>query len=449
MAIPSCRLVEATKKHQKSQYLNVLNHETEKERKYVVFASNNIIQDLIMKVMQINAVYAIGSTGYIVSDIHTLSIENGIDSYVAYSMSPLENNEIINGYRIGNSIGKKLHALLGRINGKQAYFSKIATWNLLKYIEKIKPDVVHLHNLHSNFIYLNMLLEYLAKNKIKTIITLHDCWFYTGGCFHYTSAKCDRWLKECGHCPKKNKDTPALLFDTSKKILKDRKKYLGGISDLTIVGVSEWISHEAQKSFLGCKKIITIHNGIDTDYFKPSYSDFRVRNGISNEKFVILGIANKWLLPINQALLTAMVDFLDEDMTFVLIGCTEKQREMLPQKIKVFPFISDRSELRNIYSSCDVFTNCTWEESLSLVNVEAQACGTPVVTYSNTGVYETVDDMSGFKVRNGDIKGFLDAIQTVKNKKKQSYSKKCREFVLREFNKGTNYKKYLDLYKNE
>jgi len=402
-----------------------------------------------MKVMQINAVYASGSTGSIVSDIHTLSIENGIDSYIAYSTSPLARNEIVNGYQIGNTFGKKIHALLGRINGKQAYFSKIATWHLLKYIETVKPDIVHLHNLHSNFIYLNMLLDYLAKKRIKTVITLHDCWFYTGGCFHYSSARCDGWLKECGHCPKKNKDTPALFCDASKKILKDKKKYLSGIDDLTIVGVSEWISHEAKKTFLGYKKIITIHNGIDTDFFRPSHSDFRIRNGIGNEKFMILGIANKWLLPINQTLLTAMIDFLNEDMVFVMIGCTERQRQILPEKIKAFPFISDRSELRNIYSACDVFTNCTWEESLSLVNVEAQACGTPAVTYSDTGVYETVDGMSGFKVRNGDIKEFLNAVQTVKNKKKQSYSKKCREFVIKEFNKGTNYKKYLELYKNE
>lgn len=402
-----------------------------------------------MKVMQINAVYATGSTGYIVSDIHTLSIENGIDSYVAYSTSPLEDNEIINGYQIGNTIGKKIHALLGRLNGKQAYFSQIATWKLLKYIGTIEPDIVHLHNLHSNYIHLNILLDYLAIKKIKTIITLHDCWFYTGGCFHYTSTRCDRWLKECGCCPRQKKDTSALFFDSSKRILKDRKKYLCKIDDLTIVGVSEWISCEAKSSFLGYKKIITIHNGIDTDFFRPIYSDFRVRNGIGDEKFVILGIANKWLLPINQILLTALVDFLNEDMVFVMIGCTEKQRKMLPEIIKAFPFISDRRELRNIYSSCDVFANCTWEESLSLVNVEAQACGVPVVTYSDTGVYETVDGMSGFKVRNGDIKEFLDAIQSVKNKKKQNYSKKCREFVVKEFNKKTNYKKYLELYKNE
>lgn len=398
--------------------------------------------------MQINAVYATGSTGYIVSDIHTLSLENEINSYVAYSTSPLSKNEIDNGYQIGTTVGKKIHALMCRINGKQAYFSRIATQNLLKYIKTVNPDIVHLHNLHSNFINLNMLLKFLGKEKIKTIITLHDCWFYTGGCFHYTSVKCDKWLKECGRCPKKKTDTASLLFDCSKKILRDRRKYLCGIDDLTMVGVSEWISKEAKKSFLGCKNIMTIHNGIDTDYFKPTNSDFRLKNNISDDKFVILGIANKWLLPINKSLLSAMLDFLNDDMFFVMIGCTDEQQRILPEKIKALPFISNRDELRKIYSACDVFANCTWEESLSLVNVEAQACGTPVVTYSDTGVYETVDDSSGFKIENGNIEQFLQAIQTVKEKKKQYFSKECREFVVKEFNKETNYEKYIKLYRS-
>lgn len=401
-----------------------------------------------MKVMQINAVYAAGSTGNIVCDIHTLSLESGIDSYVAYSTSPLSKNEIDNGYQIGTTVGKKIHALLCRINGKQAYFSRIATLNLLKHIKTVNPDIVHLHNLHSNYINLNMILDFLKKEKIKTIITLHDCWFYTGGCFHYSSVKCDKWLKECGHCPKKKADTPALLFDFSKKILKDRKKYLCGIDDLTVVGVSEWISAEAKKSFLGCKNIITVHNGIDTDFFKPVNSDFRLKNGINDNKFVILGAANKWLLPINKPLLSAMIDFLDDDMLFVMIGCTAEQQRTLPQKIKALPFVSNKDELRKIYSACDVFANCTWEESLSLINVEAQACGTPVVTYSDTGVCETVDGLSGFKIENGNTERFLQAVQTVKQKKKQNFSEDCREYVVKKFNKDTNYEKYIKLYQS-
>lgn len=156
-----------------------------------------------MKVLQINAVYGHRSTGTIVRDIEHACYESGIECLVA---SP--DNEVLNarqGYRIGNSFDHKLHALLCRVKGKQAYFSKCATRALLKYMDCEKPDIVHLHNLHSNYIHLNMLLDYLAKRDIITIITLHDCWFYTGGCFYYSQIGCNRWLEKCGNCPKKIK----------------------------------------------------------------------------------------------------------------------------------------------------------------------------------------------------------------------------------------------------
>ena len=177
-----------------------------------------------MRVLQINAVYGAGSTGVIVEDIHKLSLSKGIESFVAYSSSQYAQSDIVNGYKIGNTFGKKIHALLCRINGEQGYFSKFSTLKLIKHIKEINPDIVQLHNLHSNYINLNMLLSFLAKDNIKTIVTLHDCWFYTGGCFHYTAVGCDKWKSGCGNCPKKRKDTPAYLFDRSAKILKDRKK---------------------------------------------------------------------------------------------------------------------------------------------------------------------------------------------------------------------------------
>ena len=186
-----------------------------------------------MKVMQINAVYGIGSTGVIVKDIHELSQKSGIESYVSYSTSPIANTDIKNGYIIGSKLGKKVHAAFSRVGGKQAYFSRYATGKLIAYIKQVKPDIVHLHNLHSNFVHLNKLLNYLAKADIKTVITLHDCWFYTGGCFHYTFAGCDKWLDKCGNCPKKKQDTPAYLYDASAGILSDRKKHFGKFKNLT------------------------------------------------------------------------------------------------------------------------------------------------------------------------------------------------------------------------
>ena len=399
-----------------------------------------------MKVMQVNAVYGVGSTGVIVEDLHNISLQNGIESYVSYSTTNKNPDDIKNGYIIGKTAGKKIHAVLSRLGGKQAYFSSFATKKFIKYIKSVNPDIVHLHNLHSNYINMNMLLDYLGKNDIKTIITLHDCWFYTGGCFHYTSAGCSKWLENCGNCPKKMQDTPALLKDNSAKILADRKKYFGKIKNLSVVGVSQWMADEGERTFLNGKNVSAIYNGIDTDFFVPTISDFREKHSIQ-DKFLILAPASKWLKPINKKTFEFVSKNLPSDCVIVMLGCTENQKNALPPNVLPLDFIKDRDELRKVYSACDVFANCTREESLSLINVESQACGTPVVTYRNTGAQETVDNKCGYSVETGNEKDFLDAILKIKETGKENLSEDCIKWVKHRFDRVENYKKYIELYK--
>lgn len=399
-----------------------------------------------MKVLQINAVYEMGSTGHIVKDIHKLASQNGIDSHVAFAMS-LSDEEEPSFYRIGNVLDRKIHAFLCRFGGKQAYFSHCATRSLIKYIKKLKPDIVHLHNLHSNYIHLNMLLEFLAKSDIKTIVTLHDCWLYTGGCFHYTIANCNRWLEDCGACPKRKKDTPAYLYDASKKILRDRKKYFSRIPNLTMVGVSEWMRSEGAKTIFAKHKSVTIYNGVDTGFFQPTVSDFRARYGIE-EKFVVLGAANKWLASINRKALEKVAKELGADGVFVIFGCDRELKKDLPSNVIPIDYTYDRGVMRELYSMADVFANCTREESLSLVNIEAQACGTPVVTYRNTGAQETIDNESSFSVESGNVEALLEKILYIKKTGKKIHTEKCRQFVLNKFDRDKNYEKYVNLYKS-
>lgn len=399
-----------------------------------------------MKVLQINAVYGYGSTGVIVRDIHEMCLKTGIESYVAYSTSPSSLTSIKNGYVIGNVIGKKLHALLCRINGQQAYFSTYATKQLLDHIKKISPDIVHLHNLHSNYVNLNKLLKYLANNDIKTVITLHDCWFYTGGCFHYTEAKCSGWTDKCEKCPKKLCDTPAYIFDRSSDILNDRKKYFGRIKSLTTVGVSEWISSEAKKSFLSNSDIRTIYNGVDLDFFKHTSSKIRENLGIDAEVCVVLGMANKWLLPGNQIALTYLTSNLPKNAVMLLVGCTDEQRKTLPSNVIGIGYINERAILRDIYSTSNVFVNCTREESLSLVNIEAQACGLPIITYSNTGAKETVDNRSSFSVEDGNYHELTKKVIELITNNNMSSDRNCSMFIKNRFNLVDNYQKYIDLY---
>lgn len=396
-----------------------------------------------MKVLLVNAVYGHGSTGTIVRDIEGLCDQSGIECYVA---SPDANVRKANhGYLVGNFIDHKLHALLCRINGRQAYFSHFPTWNLCRYIGRIKPDIVHLHNLHSNYIHLNILLDYLAKKDIKTIITFHDCWFYTGGCFHYTAIGCEKWKESCGHCPKKRQDTPSLLFDKSAEILKDRKKYLLRVPHLTITGVSQWMSNEPRNTFLKDVPNKVIYNGIDLNAFKPLDSDIRERLGLTN-KYIILGPASKWLQPENYDVYNYFTTNMAEDEVLLLYGMVNGT-DCLPANVVAYKYIESKKELAELYTCADVFANPTREDSLSLINLEAQACGTPVVTFDATGPKETVDGINSFYVEVGNYKQLYKTIQTVKNKTGvQDIQSSVRDFVYSRFNLADNYKQYIDLY---
>lgn len=399
-----------------------------------------------MKVLHINAFYGFSSTGSIVEDIHNLSLENGIESYAAFSTSTASLSKITNYYAMGNIVDKKLHALLSRINGRQGYFSHFSTKKLLKHIEKIKPDIVHLHNLHANYININMLLDYLGKNDISTVITLHDCWFYTGGCYHYTGIGCYKWQDSCLECPKKHTDLKSHFLDKASSNLSDRKKYFDKIKDLTLVGVSNWISNEAKMSILKDKSHTVIYNGIDTSLFVNTPSDLREKYGIG-DKFVILGLASKWLDPINKEAFDYITSNLPNDSVLMLFGCEDEQIKSLPKNVIGIGYINDKKHLVKIYSMADIMINCSREDTLSLINVEPQACGTPVIAYRNTGGAETVDNACSFSVDDGDYKSLFEKIMEIKSNGKSTYSDLCREHAVSKFDKRENYKKYIELYK--
>lgn len=392
-----------------------------------------------MKVLQVNATYGLGSTGTIVRDLKECCEANKIECYVAYALT---DEKVEREYKIGNWLSNKLHALLSRISGKQAYFSYLPTIRFIRYIKNLQPDVVHLHNLHANYINLPMLLKYLAKNDIRTIITLHDCWWFTGGCFHYTAAGCSKWLDKCGNCPKRFADTPAYLCDRSAEIHEDRMKLLEAIPRLTIVGVSDWISNEARKTFLASKEIMTIHNGIDLTVFKPTPSDLRERLGLI-DKYVILGPASKWLDPVNKEVFDYFVANMKDDEVLLLFGA-EKCKTKFPNNVKLYGYTRDKHELSALYTMADVFVNCTREDSLSLINVEAQACGTPVVTFDATGPKETVDGKGGIDVTCGNYEQLYDSVSIVRNNR----LKPNIGSLFSVFNIKVNYLDFINIYKD-
>jgi len=396
-----------------------------------------------LKVLQINAVYNMGSTGVMVREIGDVLEKEGHEVYYAVACSHEKKENL---YEIGNLLDHKLHAFFSRVLGRQGYYSCSATIKLLKWVDGVKPDIIHIHNLHSNYINYLYLFKYVQKRKIKTIITLHDCWFFTGKCFHFLYDDCNKWKDECGECPRIHCEQNSFLFDRTKRVLEDKRKYIGLNEQVTVVTVSDWLRTLAQESVLRKREILTIKNGIDLAVFSPQQVD-RSDYGISNSKFVVLGMANKWLASENRETFVEITSFLQEDELLLLIGCNKHQLENLPNGVKGVGYIYERERLSEYYSLSDVFVNVTKVDSLPTVNIESLACGTPVVTYNSGGSAEILNSDVGICLEYGDVEGLKKAIRQIKKERKSSYSEKCRKHAQMYYQKDNNYQKYIELYK--
>ena len=395
-----------------------------------------------MKVLQINAVYGFKSTGVIVKDIGDTLMKNGDEAYFAYQTA---NETPQNGYLVGGKLDWKFHALHARLFGKQAYASKRATKKLCKWIDEIQPGVVHFHNLHSNYINLNLLCDYLAKKNIPTVITMHDCWYFTGKCSHYAPIKCDKWQTTCGNCPLNKKEQPSFLFDNTAKVLQDRTAHLLKLPSLTLVGCSEWIANEARTSKLQSANIQVVYNGVDTEIFAPHGSDIREEFGL-NDSFVILGMADKWYAQQNREIVEKLIVAQDEKTKIVIVGCKEEQKEYFSTFANVvcIGYVTDRKRLADIYAAADVFVNLTRADTLPTVNMESICCGTPVITFDCCGSPELVDADCGFVVAEGNVNDLLACIERIKSNPLHFDVQKQQQ----KFNKNECYKKYLEIYKS-
>lgn len=388
------------------------------------------------KILQINANYGFGSTGLIIKDIDALiSKQSDMESIVAYQRT---NAYIDNGIVIGSNLDWKLHALLSRIFGKQGFYSSLATRKFIGILKQIKPDIVHLHNLHSNYININILLKYLANNDIPTVITMHDCWWFTGKCFHYIDVGCNHFTTGCGNCPKLLAPPASLFFDCSRSVYSIKKSALLAIPRLTMVGCSDWICGEARKSFLREKNIVRLYNGVDTSIFKPVEEHH-------NECFTIMGMANKWLTERERGLIDAILE--GTDVQIMIVGCTDTQRERLKifgPRVKSIGFVKKREDLAQLYNNADVFINVTHADTLPTVNMEAICCGTPVITYNSTGSPELINQNTGFVVDEGDWRSIIELIKARKFPARTT----CAQEGKRAFDKDACYNRYIDLYRS-
>ncbi len=363
-----------------------------------------------MKVVQINCA-SFGSTGNIAKEIHKQLLCQGDESYIFFGAGKATEK---NMFRIGNYFSLHMHSVLARNIGKQGYFSFFSTKKLIRKIQAISPDIIHLHNLHGSYLNLPILFKYLKNKNVEVVVTLHDCWLFTGKCPHFTSVGCDRWKYSCGACPQLSV-YPKSKVDNTKKNLKDKKKWFSGFGNrLRFIAVSNWLKDVAKESFLSQYSIETIYNGIDLNVFHP-VDGTRVRNKYHlGNKFVILGVSSNWNEQKGLSDFLRLSEQLSDEEIIVLVGLKKEQINTMPENIIGIEVTENREELAELYSASDVFINTSKEETFGLVTAEAMACGTPVIVYNSTACAEIVGKANGIVLNGEQSIQMMEAVRMIK-----------------------------------
>lgn len=401
--------------------------------------------------LQIDICRNSGSTGKISEDIGKLAIQRGWNSYKAYSYVLDDRRESDNILiPVGDKAGYYLSIIETRLfdNHCLGLSNKRGTEELIKTIEEIKPDIIQLHDIKGYFLNIRILFEYLAKRDIPIVWTVHSCWQFTGHCGHFDYLGCERWKTGCYKCPGKKQYPTSWLLDRSKKNWEEKRELFTGVSNITLVPVSNWLSNLIGESFLKDLPRQVIYNGIDTNVFKPmeNYGNLVEQYGLHN-KIVLLAAATAWGEKKGFNDYLKLREYLSDDYIIVLIGLKPELTASLPRGIVGISKTNDQEELAKWYSLADVVLNLSYEETFGLTTVEGFGCGTPSVVYNKTASPELISKGVGYVVDAGNIQAVADAVNhLIKDNSKDYYRDNCRKYALAKFDKENNFNKYIELY---
>ena len=392
-----------------------------------------------MRIVQINSVCGKGSTGKICVAVSELLTKKGIENYILYASG---NTNYPLGRKYMSDFDVKFQALKSRIFGNYGFNSQLATKRLLKELKSIKPDIVHLHNLHGHNVHLGMLFSYLKENRIKVFWTFHDCWALTGYCPHYDMVGCDQWKN--GGCKKCiQRKHYSWFFDRSKYLFEKKKALFTGL-DLTIVTPSKWLADQVKQSFLKDCEVKVINNGIDLSVFYPRESNFREKYDLK-DKFVVLGVAFGWGVRKGLDVFIELSKRLDERFKIVLVGTDDKVDKQLPDNIISIHRTNNQAELAEIYTAADVFVNPTREENFPTTHMEAIACGTPVIAFDTGGCKEMLNETCGCVIEKNNVECLCKTIKLayIEN----AFALECCLAQSTKYSEKDRFLEYFDLYK--
>lgn len=379
------------------------------------------------------------------ANLHKIIKSMGQQSFIAYGNgAPPKSHE---EYRISNTLSQKLSIVSSRLEGRHGFYDKIKTRRLLQWIDCINPDIVHLHNIHGHYINVELLFNYLTAKEIPIIWTLHDCWSFTGHCSYYDISNCSKWQKQCEKCPGLHGYPPSLIDHSKDNYIRKRNIFTAP-KNMVLITCSNWLKQETEKSFFGNKyPIHVINNGIDLNVFYPQL-DCSVYPTTLKNKFIILGFANKWLHPQNLGKTAWFLDHLNDDSKLVLLGGETIPKNIVDYKnLLIVPYISSQKQLAQYYSGANVMANVTLEDNLPTVNIEALACGCPVITYNSGGSAEIISEDTGIIIERGNIEKMLEACNFIKNNPGYFSPEKCRQRAESHFDAQKQFSYYIDIYK--
>lgn len=357
-----------------------------------------------MKILYINSVYGRGSTGNIVRTLHLNNLSNGIDSFVCFGRGNKTNDK--NVYKISNEFLSKINVIRSKITGMVYSGNFIATQRLIKLIKKIKPDIIHIHNLNDQYVNEYKLLSFIGKCKIKTIITLHSEQMYTGSCGYCFD--CNAWKKDgCIRCPYLKQSTGSKHDATKKAFKKLLKSYqYFDKNQLVFASVSNWILNRAMESTL-----------------LKEYSNSLIRNGVSkdfclnNQKHYLGDLDNNFVLFINPRMLdknkgyqfiAPIFEKIKSKMSLVVVGDNSDIETV--EGVKYLGPIYEKNKLAALYSNAKLTLLLSKKESYSMIIAESLSCGTPVVSFECGGPTGTFDDKFVKFIEYGDIDKLVDIL---------------------------------------
>lgn len=395
-----------------------------------------------MRIAQLNTFCGVKSTGRIACEIAKLVEKDGGVSRIFYGVPGISHDSESFAVRVGTKLERKIHAVIRKLLDAEGYGSFFATRKLIHQLKQFQPDVVHFHNLHGCYLHLPLLFRYLKKANVPVVWTLHDCWPFTGHCAYFDYSGCQRWKNECSACPQQKNYPVCIGLDGSQRNHRMKKRYFD-LPDLTFVAPCHWMTGHLQASYLGHHPSKVIVNGVNLAVFHPVESDLRERYCIESKK-VCLAVASEWDQRKGLPFLCEAANKMGESYCFVVIGLTEEQITTLPKSMIGIRNTANVHELAAWYTAADCLVNPTLEDNMPMVNLEALACGTPVVVFDTGGCPEAVDGSCGLVVPKGDVDTLCEGIQKVT---RGGYDQKACIQRARAFDCQNTFQSYLALYK--